>query len=266
MTAPFVSRSQRFAPERNCLPAGGVRVQRSGRRSPDVDVWFASVSAFTPWLANFASVLSREERARADAFRAQHLRTAYIVRHGLLRMVLGRQSSTHAADVQFEYTPRGKPFSPGASQFFSASHSGDLVMFAVGHTPCLGIDVEQIRAIPEVDELVLRHFTAREYRSLLAMSPPDRERGFLACWTAKEAILKATGEGIYGGLAQVEVTASRPASILRIESENAAAWRLRSFMPRSGYVAAVAVKQAELRLRCHGLELEPASLFALRAQ
>ena len=225
-------------------------------------MWFAFVSEFAPWLTVLESVLSVAERARADACRTEHLRTACVVRHGLLRMILGRQWGTRAADIEFERTLRGKPFCPGASQSFSVSHSGDLAVFAVGSTPWIGVDVEKIRPIPEFEELALCYFSTREYRSLLALPPTDRERGFLACWTAKEAILKATGEGIYGGLVQAEVSVScRPAAILRIESENTAEWRLRSFVPLIGYLAAVAVKQPELHLRYRSLNPEPVNLL-----
>ena len=222
----------------------------SDNHHANVDVWVASISAFLPRMMELESTLSLSERSRVDSLRTERLRRAYIVRHGLLRMILGRLWNKPASEIRLERTSRGKPFSPGAPQSFSVSHSGDLAVFALGNLPFIGIDVEQTTIIPACEELALRYFSPREYRSLVALPPEDRGRGFLACWTAKEAVLKAVGEGIYGGLSHVEVSAGPPLAMLAIESGNVAHWRLQSFTPRNGYLAAVAVKHADLRISC----------------
>ena len=60
----------------------------------------------------------------------------------------------------------------------------------------VGIDVERVRENVEHDDLARRFFAADEVRSLAALPPRLRQEAFFACWTRKEAVVKATGEGL----------------------------------------------------------------------
>jgi 4'-phosphopantetheinyl transferase len=67
----------------------------------------------------------------------------------------------------------------------------------------VGVDVERIRPMPEYAAVAERFFPPSE-SAALADSPPElREREFFRRWTRIEAMLKATGEGLYGAGAEL---------------------------------------------------------------
>lgn len=75
----------------------------------------------------------------------------------------------------------------------SLSHSGDLVVCAVGEEP-LGVDAERIRSAPLA--LARRCFTDAERALLAAAAPEERDRCFWRIWTGKEALAKRGGQGL----------------------------------------------------------------------
>jgi len=66
------------------------------------------------------------------------------------------------------------------------------------------VDVERIRPL---DELVLarRWFAPAEVAALEALSGEERRAEFFACWTRKEAYVKALGSGLTTPLSSFEV-------------------------------------------------------------
>jgi 4'-phosphopantetheinyl transferase len=204
----------------------------------------------------FYGLLSSAERARAERFRFCKDRNDYIICHGMLRIILGRYLGRRPAEIEFCYGRFGKPEIKGdlvgMHLNFSASHSGDLALYAVTCSGPVGVDVECVRPVPHFEEIALRFFSPHEAEMLMALPTECRMEGFLNCWTRKEAFLKATGEGIGEGLAKVEVTLTpgKEAEILRIagESQGRTEWQLRSFSPAPGYLAAVAFEHRGLVL------------------
>jgi 4'-phosphopantetheinyl transferase len=136
---------------------------------------------------------------------------------------------------------------------FSISHAGDLALYAVTRLCPVGMDVEWLRPVPHLEEIASRFFSPRETERLMALSTECRMERFFACWTRKEAFLKATGEGIGEGLAEPEValTPWEEPEILRTtaESEARTEWQLRSFSPALRYLAAVAFQHRNLAFR-----------------
>lgn len=93
---------------------------------------------------------------------------------------------------------RGKPLLSDPNFHISISHSGSSMLVAIG-TVNLGVDVEFLRR-PHKWRSVYRWIN-REEDTLEAPSESD----FLACWTAKESLLKAIGEGLDYGMQRLSV-------------------------------------------------------------
>ncbi|WP_266388956.1 4'-phosphopantetheinyl transferase superfamily protein [Streptomyces canus] len=96
--------------------------------------------------------------------------------------------------------PHGKPQAVGLAEGWqlSISHSGRLVAVAVALDTPLGMDVERYEpwhgpGLPPEYELVL---TAAERAAVEQLPPEHRARACLTYWVRKEAVLKATGEGL----------------------------------------------------------------------
>jgi 4'-phosphopantetheinyl transferase len=221
-----------------------------------IHLWCAAMSDFEAELEEFLAMLSPEEWTRAEKFRFSKDRNQYIIRHGILRVLLGRYLGLPASNVSFSHGALGKPeikadLIPDYLHF-NASHSGNLALFVVTYDSPVGVDVEYLRLVPDFAEIASRFFSPRETEALMALPIDRRIRGFFAYWTRKEAILKATGQGIGEGLAKVEV-ALPPWQEVETrqtvgESEDRREWQLRSFSPAPGYLGALAFRNHNVRL------------------
>lgn len=101
---------------------------------------------------------------------------------------------------------KGKPHISGCSLFISISHSGDFVACAVDKSP-IGIDLECPR---KVTENLISYISTEEEKCYILGADKDTideetTFRFLEVWTAKEAYLKYTGEGLRGGIQSVKV-------------------------------------------------------------
>ena len=94
----------------------------------------------------------------------------------------------------------GKPYFADIPLFFSLSHSGDYVACAVADYE-IGLDIQCIRPLDE--RLVHRCFTPQEQSILRESKNPDNM--FTTLWSIKESYLKATGQGLSGGLSSFSI-------------------------------------------------------------
>ena len=98
-------------------------------------------------------------------------------------------------------TEHGRPTVVGAPLEFSVTSSGGLAAVGLSERS-LGVDIE----IAGPDIVVLpTALTAREEGSLASLAPDDRHIGFLRLWTAKEAVLKASGRSLADDPATIDV-------------------------------------------------------------
>lgn len=154
--------------------------------------------------------LSADEIARANRFHFEKDRGQFVCCRSVLRKLLGEYLDISPAEVRLKYLASGKPQleeeqNPHELQF-NVAHSGDLALIAVGSGHRLGIDVEKIRGDVDTRSLAERFFSLREREGLRALPEPERVSGFFACWSRKEAFLKATGEGLSFPLSKFSVS------------------------------------------------------------
>ena len=226
-------------------------------------VWCAYLDEFSGKLPRFYGMLSDGERFQAVRFRFQEDRDHFVIRRGLLRTILGLYLRDSPASIAFCDGPNGKPAlaSPAGAEtlHFNLSHSCRLAVYAITRAVPLGVDVERIRPMNDMQEIASRFFTAHENALLRAIPLHQRLKAFFNCWTRKEACLKATGQGIGEGLAGVEVTLapSRAARVLSImgSAQAAAGWSLHALEPATGYVCAVAYRGQRLEMECRTFSL-----------
>jgi 4'-phosphopantetheinyl transferase len=250
---------------------------RDPRPDRTADVWWARRQDGS---GRLAALLDETERRRWAAYRRPEDRERFLAGCALAKAALARYTGQRPADVRFDRTcgqcgqPHGKPVLagdgarpggpvpggpvpggpvPGGPEpggiAHSVAHSGDLVVVAVAAAP-VGVDVEQLdgrrrplggHGDPEaLAELVL---SAAERAALAAVPADARARAFLVAWTRKEAVTKATGDGLRAAFSDVVVAADAgpprvaswpyprpPAEVSLLDLEAAA-----------GYVAALAV-------------------------
>ena len=149
-------------------------------------------------------VLSRPEKDRASRFARPELRDRFEAAHAALRAVLSIHTGIEPASIELETIRRGKPvLSPGMRRLdveFSLSHSADIGCIAVSAVGPIGVDIEVRRHAADDRELLSSILSAQESRviePLLRSNPPDASAVLLRCWTMKEAVMKASGDGLY---------------------------------------------------------------------
>jgi 4'-phosphopantetheinyl transferase len=218
----------------------------------EAEVWSASLERPARTLEALASLLAPDERARAARFHFERDRNRYVVGRALLRVILGRHLQTEAATVSFRYDRHGKPRLDSPWQAsgleFNVSHSGSVALFAIARDRRVGVDVELVRPLDDAPGLAESAFSAAEVAALRALPPGRFLDGFFACWTRKEAFVKARGEGLSLALDafDVSVDPESEAELIatRFDPEEAGRWTLRSLDPGPGLAGAVAVEGA----------------------
>ena len=163
-----------------------------------------------------------------------------------LRQLLAAALQVEPDALAFAYGPHGRPRLTGAHAGldFSWSHSGDSAMLAMARDlPELGVDIEQVRRRARALALARRYFASTEHAALQALSGDALDTGFLALWTAKEAVLKGLGRGLAYGLDRVafdlDGAVARPFRFTD-EAGPASGWTLVPLQPRSGVLGTLA--------------------------
>jgi 4'-phosphopantetheinyl transferase len=168
-------------------------------RPEEVHVWRAWTDASTAVVSLMDACLSESERIRAAKFLHKEDQSRYVFSRGLLRNILATYVGARPEDLTFWSNEFGKPLldEPFASSdiYFNVSHSMNLVVIAVAFERHIGVDVEFVRSISDVDAIAHRCFTESELE-LLNGESGSKISNFFRCWTRKEAFVKAIGKGL----------------------------------------------------------------------
>ena len=222
-----------------------------------VDVWLSPLLPDPARREALARHLSAAEREREARFHFEADAHRYAIARGLLRELLARYVGEAPGRIELEETDHGRPYRLGGNHpdlDFNLSHSKDLVVYAFARSVRVGIDVEWIHPLDDMDDLVAINFSARERETWSALPPSLRERGFFECWTRKEAFVKAIGEGLSHPLDAFDVSLhpDEPPALLRLEHapKELCRWSLYALDPAVGYASSLAVEAASATLRC----------------
>lgn len=123
------------------------------------------------------------------------------------------------------------------------SHSGEGLLVAVGEGVDLGVDLEWRRPRPRALALAERFFSPPEVQWLQASPDDTHEARFLRLWCAKEAVLKAHGQGLSFGLHRLVFVEDEGVLVLHdcdAALGAASAWTVRELAPAPGYLGALA--------------------------
>ena len=199
-------------------------------------------------IRKLAGLLSEDENNRVARFRFPHLKTRFIAAHGVLRLILAHYTGLGPEKIIFRTNDRGKPEiandSGAPDLFFNLSHSGDAAFYGLSQKPHIGVDIEHIRPLSNMESIAERYFSPKEFNTIKNLPENRQNPVFFRYWTLKEAYLKATGQGLTD-LRQIEVgEISDDTDRTRILHTDMSgdAWSLYPLAVIPGYAAALAVK------------------------
>ena len=116
------------------------------------------------------------------------------------------------------------------------------------------MDVEFVRQDFDLEPFARRFFSPQETASLHALPQDQQVAAFFACWTRKEAYLKARGDGLTLALDSFDVSLEpgEPARLRAVQgdAQEAGRWSLAHLVPKPGFVGALALEGAGWRLGC----------------
>ncbi len=156
-------------------------------------VSWANLALSDEHLAACVTLLSADERARADRLRAPAARRRFIAARAFLRRELAAALGQAPDQVRLRIDDHGKPGLADAAVQFNISHSEDLAVLAIDADRAVGIDVEGRRDVH--DGVARKILSSEEYRAWSDGAPETRNDRLLRAWTRKEAALKALGSG-----------------------------------------------------------------------
>jgi 4'-phosphopantetheinyl transferase len=173
------------------------------------DVWWAHPTAATPGLFG---LLDEVERGRYAGYRREADKLRFLTGRALIRGVVATELGIAPGDVVLDSAcfecgkPHGKPKVVGSTLEVSISHSGDWVALAMTEGVPVGVDVEEIRDA-EVDGLAGICFSPDELITFKAVPEAHRKGAFFTYWSRKEAVIKATGKGMWVVMNKLTLTA-----------------------------------------------------------
>ncbi len=224
----------------------------------EIHVWAAALEFSAQVLADFEITLSLEEQERGQRFHFIADRNAFIGSRGLLRAILASYLDLAPQEIHFEHGRHGKPIlasqpEPDRLQF-NLAHSDGLFLTAVSRFCAVGVDVERIRGLENIDDLANRLLSPTEEITWRRLPVNQQNRAFFNLWTRKEACLKATGDGITERLKEITVsfTPGGPAGELEPPGlpESPQSWTLRQLDPAPEFAAALAAPARDFDVSC----------------
>lgn len=227
----------------------------------ELHVWSVRLNGSDATVAAFSQLLPASERERCARFHFEIHRRRFAVSHGALRILLARYSGIPPQQIKFRYGHAGKPVvdDSHANLAFNMSHSGDLAVYAVARECELGVDVEQIRPMADLERVASHFFSEEECGDLFALPAGERTQAFFRCWTRKEAYIKALGEGLNVPLQNFRVTLlpDEPAALVYTKLEPGGDWQIHHLTPDPMFAGAVAYQGVRRELRaCPIVEAE----------
>lgn len=227
-------------------------------KQDEVHLWCVNLSLLgNRNLQQLSGYLSKEEFLRTERYYFDKDKRLFVFRSGLLRRFLGSYLHVSPSKVQIGYNGNGKPFlndHHGEDTIqFSLSHSKGVVLYGFSRKGRIGVDVELIQPMTDMDDVVEGFFSKNEKIEYKGLSIEHRMEGFYNCWTRKEAFLKALGDGLSRGLDtfDVSLTPGEPAVLKRVgwAPTEVQRWMLQSITTIPGYAAAIAVEGNDWSLK-----------------
>jgi 4'-phosphopantetheinyl transferase len=188
--AAIGSHAERVQPPFQSQPPAGV-----------VDLWLCQVRPHEP---TDEGLLAPDERERAGRFVDSQARALFALGRSLLRAALASYLDYAPQALRLDQRclrcgrQHGKPrlVDPVSDLAFNLAHSRGLIVLAVCGGYEVGVDVEDRGRATSMPELAPLLLSAAEHQALEDVPEASRPEVLLECWVRKEALLKATGDGL----------------------------------------------------------------------
>jgi len=225
----------------------------------EVHLWRIPLRAEPGDVADLWSLLSVEEKAEAEKLPSAEQRAQFATGRAAVRQILAMYLERPPEEVHLRRSEHGKLCLVDAAGHegvrFNVSHSRDLAVLAVAHGREIGVDIEALRPVLQLERIVDRVLSPAEKAVFLAAGSDERVDLFFRFWTQKKAYVKAIGCQSRIPLDRVEVDFRRDTPVELRASLDLQIARNRftvcDFIPETEFRGAFAVGGRQLpKVRC----------------
>lgn len=240
-----------------------ARLTEDSDSDPDsswIHVWTIGLEKHPEPVKQRPRVLDHYERERAQRFKFDWLRTAYINRWTAYRKILACYTKDLPATVAIERSRHGRPFLPAHPIEFSTSSSAGFALLAISDSQ-VGVDLEQKNKALFTDGRTADSFlSATEFNYLQTVSPARRWKLLFDCWTLKEAYLKGMGTGLLTDPRSVTIDLENRSLVPTEQTLSDDRWTLHQPDLLEDYSVAIASAEPEPGIKFFDLEELPPAL------
>jgi 4'-phosphopantetheinyl transferase len=213
-------------------------------------IYLASLDLTHPQIKTLFKLLSPEEKNSAKRYHFEHDRVLYIARHGILRTLLGNYIKCEPDQIQFTTNTYGKPYlkhmDHNKQYYFNISYSNNMGVFAFTADQEVGIDIEFVKNIPEMNSIVDNYLSSKEKNKFKKLSKIQRENLFYEYWTRKEALVKGIGMGLKYPIDRIDLNLQNVQTAVidnrHTNSESKQIWSIYKLNLPQGFIGALALR------------------------
>ena len=148
-------------------------------------------------MADCCALLSEEEQQRAQRFRFERDRLAFVAGRALARTALAHAHPLPAPEWRFMNNAHGKPApTPPCGLNFNIANCQDLAVCLLARGSEVGLDAEAVARAAQIFEVAPRIFSEQELAQCAALAHAEQADRALSLWVLKEAYVKARGLGL----------------------------------------------------------------------
>ena len=236
----------------------------SAQLDNEIHIWSAILDQPDTIVDGYYSILSDNEQRKVNKYKSKKLRNEQIMSMGLLRVLIAKYTNYSLNEINFLYNEFGKPFlspdSKGNKLSFNLSHSGNIAVFVFSRNREVGIDVEKIKELTDMEGVVDLCFSESEKKWFNNLPPYKKEEMFYKIWTDKEAYIKAIGKGLSFSPNNISLEQRSDDELFFKEiigDENLSRWKLVTFNPHPGFISSIVVEGFTIEY----FSLDPQSIF-----
>ncbi len=208
----------------------------------EVHVWRVNLDQFTTQEA----YLNEIEKERLETMPIALYRQRFINARGILRKLLAHYLHCKPQAIKLSTSLRGKLYlqDDTSKLFFNLTHSKHMAVYAFNYQHEIGIDIEIEHALKNMSGIAERMFSPTELDYLYHEKDPTlQQKKFFTLWTRKEALVKATGEGLSAPVKNITTTLINGMLNPNIEYAKSLGLKLIALPPIEKFSAALAVNK-----------------------
>lgn len=193
-----------------------------------IHVFKISIDTYEKIEKSCREILQDDELQKAEKYRQFDDKRRFIIGKFFSKTLLSKKISLKASDIIFSFTENNKPFFKDYQ--FNVSHSGRLVIIVLSPV-AIGVDIELIKENFDFESLLPECFNKTEIEKI------NSATNFYTFWTRKEALLKATGEGLVDNLNSIDCS-------IELVERFGSIYKLRSYRIDDNYLLSLATKNS----------------------